>query len=237
MWQSMTSVTKQVYRPPLFLIKTDMMYQIFKIDKKKKRLKEFLKIKKGLRFNLLMEPQLYLSSKCFILALPCHISHLFNASRRNIMEKYISILQYNISSIETYIIGEKKFFLSIPAPAHMHTYTHTHFDSVLLLSVILYKCWLIQRETHAEISSTPHREDFTTKIVVNIRTKHLSGTPISCKHAGELTNEQNNKVNICVLVVYSMTFCFLYSTFESAVSFYLCSTHELWNQCFWMVLA
>lgn len=140
------------------------------------------------------------------------------------MEKYISILQ--CKHIVKQIIGEKKsIFKSIPASAHMHTYTH--YDSVLLLSVILYPVLINPKETRAEISPTPHREDFTTKIVVNIRTKHLSGTPISCEHATELTNEQNNNLNLCVLVVYSMTFWFLYSTFESTVSFYLCSTHEL----------
>jgi len=73
--------------------------------------------------------------------------------------------------------------------------------------------------------------------VVNIRTKQLSGTSIACVQATELTNEQKTKLNICVLVVYSMMFWFLYRTFESTIYSDLCSTHELWSQCFWTVLA
>lgn len=108
-----------------------------------------------------------------------------------------------------------KFFLHL---LHLHTCTYTHFDSCM----IFYPVLINPKETQAEISSTPHREDLTPETVVNIRTKPLSGTSICREHAAESTNDQNDELNLCVLVVYSMTFWFLYSTFESTISFYLC---------------
>lgn len=90
----------------------------------------------------------------------------------------------------------------------------------------MYPVQINLKETWAEISDlTPHRENITTVIFVNTRTKHLSGAPIRCEHAAELTNEQNNGLNLCVLLVYSMTFCYFYTVHLSQPFLYISAVH------------
>lgn len=110
-----------------------------------------------------------------------------------------------------------EFFLTVPA----HPHTHTLW---LLLLVSFYtQCWIIQRRLGLRFHLY-FTEDHAVETVVNIRTKHLSGSSISCEHAADSANDQNNELKSCVSVVYDMTFCFYTVRLSQLFSFYLCST-------------
>lgn len=140
-----------------------MIYQIFKI-KKNIYWKSAWKFKR--EFHLWIDPQLYLPSK--MLHSSTALSHwvsLFTTSKWKKMENCISILQRKISSV---LWNINKFFCQFLQP---HTCIHTHTLPTYIYLSFCTQCWLIQRRPRPRFH--PH----LTEIIVNIWTKHLSGTP------------------------------------------------------------
>lgn len=129
--------------------------------------------------HTIIDSQLHLLPKCFSLALPCRIV-LFTVSKWKKMEKRVTILQYRVLSIKCIVkhkcqLGQEylfKFFLQIPP---LHSYIHTHTMTLLLVSFCT-QCWLTQRRPGLRFHPHLTERILTTQTVVNIRTKHSSGT-------------------------------------------------------------
>lgn len=75
--------------------------------------------------------------------------------------------------------------------------------------IILCPALLSPKEYEMEIPSTPH--DLTTKKIkqniVNIEGQNICLNDLTCERIAELTSEQKDELNLCVLVVY-MVFWF-----------------------------